>query len=120
MNDKSFLLTVEKLGEIFDIPVAGYNVYAKFTLPMVDKIEHLALVKKYAQKPNLTAVRKVITKELSDIHRLIHIFAIKCFIPRGSRKTEATALDMILMELLMEKKPINLHVLVIKHICGFS
>ncbi|GAB2261097.1 hypothetical protein Droror1_Dr00011952 [Drosera rotundifolia] len=91
----------------------------KFTWPMVDEIEPLALVKKYALNQTLTTVRKVTTKELSDMHRLIHIFyfifLIKCLIPRGSKKIEATALDMILMELLLDKKQINLSVLVIKH-----
>ncbi|GAB2211167.1 hypothetical protein Droror1_Dr00016459 [Drosera rotundifolia] len=45
VNGKSFLLTAKKLSEIFDVPNAGYDTYAKFTLPMVDEIESLASVK---------------------------------------------------------------------------
>ncbi|GAB2233048.1 hypothetical protein Droror1_Dr00002262 [Drosera rotundifolia] len=59
-----------------DIQLGRYDVYAKFTWPMVDEIGPLALVKKYAQNQTLTTMRKLkeeekkvvkLTKELNIV-----------------------------------------------------
>lgn len=57
----------------------------------------------------------VLRSEMSALHRLYFDEVYKILIPRKEHQSEASYLDLILMELLDSEIPINLASLIIKH-----
>ena len=76
----------------------------------------IELVRKFAQDNSIMKPRPIHLKELSTLHKTLLMMVFRMILPRDHRRTEATFMDMVVMELLLQKKQVNLPALMLQHI----
>ena len=117
VKGKVFDLTPSTLGTLLKIPSNGWKEYVQGTWPDMKEIgEPIELVRKFAQDDSILKPRPVLLKELSSLHKMLLAMVFRMILPRDHRRTEAMFLDMVIMELLLQKKQIDLPALMIMHI----
>lgn len=84
--------------------------------PLENVTSTLVISCKFSRRPNLVKYRRVLCSDISALHQLYFDVVHKILIPMKEYRSEASYLDLALMELLDSKIPINLASLNIKHI----
>lgn len=111
------VLDVKMLGVILNVPVEGFDTYVRCERPELWEKEYaMYLTSKYTQEREKVVSRKVWNGEIKSVHKLLFEFVNKCLLPRSERRHEATYLDLEVMEVLDQNMPINLLLLMLKHV----
>lgn len=110
-------LNPSKLGNLLEVPSYGWNEFAKGEWPELHGLaEPLEIVRRFAQDGTIQRPRSVQLKELSPLHKYLYTMVIRMLLPRNQRRTEASYMDLAVMELMIRGEQINLPGLMLRHI----
>ena len=112
--DLSF--NAKQLGEILDVPVAGFDVYVHEDKSVLGAERLVQLTQKLSQQTSLKGPRSVSKGKMTPCHRLLFWFINKNIISLGQSRNLADAMDQCLINLLDRGEQINLPAITINHI----
>lgn len=116
IRGKLVYITTSDIGRIFRIPSEGWDHYVHHKWPPLNNLPStLEISQIFFGSPNLAQHKYVACKEMSSLHKLYFDVVHKVIILRKERQSEASYLDLTLIELLDKNVPINLPSLILKH-----